>query len=387
MKMEISISLKGQRVYRLAISVFFFIAGLTFASWASRIPDIKNFLQLDEAALGTVLLALPAGLMASLPVSGWLVSRFGSRHIVIAGALLYPTTLIFLGLATTMLQLIGVLFLFGVWGNMINIAMNTQAVGVELMYGRSIMASFHGLWSLAGFAGAAIGTLMVSAGIPPIFHFFLIVGITVFLTLLVYKHTLPYDKGKSESSTPMFIKPDRYILQLGLIAFCCMVCEGAMADWSGVYFREVVESPKALTTVGYVAFTGTMATGRFVADRLVTRFGVKRILQTSGVFIFAGLMIAVLFPNLYTATLGFLLVGFGVSAVVPVVYSLAGKSKAMSPGFALAAVSSISFLGFLMGPPVIGFIAQAASLRWSFAMVAALGLGTGLLSSRIKSES
>src|SRR5262245_12816724 len=143
--MDISIGLKGHRLYRVTVSVFFFIAGLTFASWASRIPDIKTYLQLDEAALGTVLLALPAGLMASLPISGWLVSRFGSRQTVIVGAVLYPLTLVFLGLASSIYHLIAILFFFGIWANMVNIAMNTQAVGVESLYGRSIMASFHGL--------------------------------------------------------------------------------------------------------------------------------------------------------------------------------------------------------------------------------------------------
>ena len=126
-------------------------------------------------------------------------------------------------------------------------------------------------------------------------------------------------------------------------------------------------------------------TGRFIADWLVTKFGVKSMLQFSGTLIATGLLIAVLFPYLFTATLGFLLVGFGVSSVVPVVYGLAGKSSTMSTGLALAGVSTIGFLGFLIGPPVIGFIAQAANLRWSFALIALLGLGTTILAGKIKS--
>ncbi|MBC7902654.1 MAG: MFS transporter [Gemmatimonadaceae bacterium] len=380
--MNLAISLPTQRIHRIAVSVFFFIAGITFASWASRIPDIKNTLHLSEAGLGTVLLALPAGLMASLPLSGWLVSKYGSRKMILAGAILYPATLVLLGLSTTIWQLVGVLFLFGLWGNLINIAMNTQAVGVENLYGRSIMASFHGLWSLAAFTGALVGSILISANISPFIHFLLICISTVGLVVVFYKRTLPED-GADEGSAN-FALPDKHILLLGLIGFCSMFCEGAMADWSGVYFQNVVEAPKALMTLGYVAFTGSMATGRFLGDWLVMKIGMKKMLQWSGTLISTGLCIGIFFPHIFPATLGFLLVGFGVSSVVPLVYSLAGKSTTMAPGLALAAVSSVSFLGFLLGPPIIGFIAELTNLQWSFGFVAVLGLGTVLLSGKAK---
>ncbi len=380
--MNISLSV-NIRIHRIAVSVFFFIAGLTVATWASRIPDIKNKLHLNEAALGGVLFALPVGQLISLPLSGWLIPRFGSRQLVIAAAMFFPLTLILLAIAATAWQLVIVLFFFGVWANLINIAMNTQAVSVENLYGKSIMASFHGLWSLAGFSGAAIANFFVSAELSPLTHFSIICVLTGLLVFIFYKYTLPEDVDK-KTSQPLFVKPDKTVLLLGLIAFCCMVCEGAMADWSGVYFQKVVASPAAFTTLGYVAFMGTMATGRFLGDGLVTKFGIKRILQTSGVLIAAGLMTVVLFPYLFTAIAGCLLVGFGVSCVVPIVYALAGKSTDMSAGLALAAVSTIGFLGFLIGPPLIGFIAQAASLRWSFSVIALLGMGTTILAGKLK---
>ena len=373
------------RIHRIAVSVFFFIAGLTFASWASRIPDIKEKLQLTEAGLGSVLLALPVGLMSSLALSGWLVSKFGSRRIVICAALIYPFILLWLALAATIFQLVIGLFFFGLFANFVNIAMNTQAVGVEGLYGRSIMASFHGLWSLAGFTGAAVGTLFVSESISPLVHFLMIWIASVLLVLVSFKSTLP-SSSDVKNKQPIFVLPDRRILLLGFIAFCCMICEGAMADWSGVYFKKVVESPASYITLGYVAFTGTMATGRFLGDWLVTRLGVKRMLQFSGTLISSGLMLAILFPNMIMATLGFLLVGFGVSSVVPIAYGLAGRSKTMTPGMALSAVSTIGFLGFLIGPPMIGFIAQASSLRWSFVLIALLGFGTSLLASKVRDK-
>jgi MFS family permease len=267
--MNISLSV-NIRIHRIAVSVFFFIAGLTVATWASRIPDIKNKLHLNEAALGGVLFALPVGQLISLPLSGWLIPRFGSRQVVIAAAMFFPLTLILLAIAATAWQLVIVLFFFGVWANLINIAMNTQAVSVENLYGKSIMASFHGLWSLAGFSGAAIANFFVSAELSPLTHFSIICVLTGLLVFIFYKYTLPEDVDK-KTSQPLFVKPDKTVLLLGLIAFCCMVCEGAMADWSGVYFQKVVASPAAFTTLGYVAFMGTMATGRFLGDRLLTK--------------------------------------------------------------------------------------------------------------------
>jgi MFS family permease len=380
--MNISLTVNN-RTHRIAVSIFFFIAGLTASSWASRIPDIKDKLELSEAALGGVLFALPAGQLISLPLSGWLISRFGSRQLLIYASIFFPLTLILISFAAATWQLLVILFFFGLWGNLFNVSMNTQAVGIEALYGRSIMASFHGLWSLAGFCGASIGNFFVSAEISPFIHFAIIGFLASILISFFHKHTL---SGNTNTSTKqkLFIKPDKAVLLLGFIAFCCMICEGSMADWSGVYFKNVIQAPARFITLGYVAFMGTMATGRFLGDRIITKFGVKKILQFSGVLIAFGLATIILFPYLQVAIAGCLLVGVGVSCVVPMVYALAGRSKTMSPEFALAAVSTIGFLGFLLGPPVIGFIAQASSLRWSFALIALLGFGTTLLAGRLK---
>lgn len=381
--MNISLSIDANRGYRIAVSVFFFIAGLVFASWACRIPDIKTQLHLSDAGLGSVLFALPVGLMCSLPLSGWLVSHLGSKRVMLIGALMYPATLVMLGLTTSVWQLVAGLVCFGLFSNMCNIAVNTQAVGVEALYGRSIMASFHGLWSLAGFTGAAVGALVVSKNMSTFTHFCLIFTASLFLVLMAHRHTLPEDE-KSDEPKPIFVVPDAAILKLGLIAFGSMVCEGTMFDWSGVYFQKVVKVPKEYVTLGYVAFMSTMAGGRFAADWVVTRMGSAAVLQGSGILIAIGLLLSVIFPQMVPATIGFLLVGIGVSSVVPLVYGLAGRSKTMTPGMALASVSTIGFLGFLIGPPLIGFIAQAASLRWSFTLIAVLGLATTMLASQTK---
>ncbi|MBE9462987.1 MFS transporter [Dyadobacter subterraneus] len=375
---------QSKKYLRMAVAAFFFVQGLSFAAWASRIPDIKNMLHLTEGGLGTVLLALPLGLMASLPISGWMVTKYGSKKMVLFGAILYAITLTFIGFATRTEQLVIVLFSFGLWGNLCNIAVNTQAVAVEQVYGKSIMASFHGLWSLAGFVSAMIGTFFISINIPPQIHFMVIAVIAFAIIFTAYKHTMPDSEKNRDEEQPMFVKPDRDLLMLGLIGFCAMVCEGAMFDWSGVYFMEVVKVPAAMKTMGYVAFMGTMTGGRFAGDWLANKIGRKKMLQISGLLMASGMGIAVLLPYMATATFGLLLVGFGVSSVVPLVYSAAGRSTTMSAGMALAAVSSISFIGFLIGPPLIGIIAQVADLRFSFAVVALLAFCTTLLSSRAK---
>ncbi len=378
--MNLSISLPAIRTHRIAVSTYFFIAGITFASWACRIPDIKTHLHLSDAGLGSVLFALPVGLMASLPLSGWLVGKFSSRMVLQIASVAYPLILVAIGAVNTTLTLVIVLFFFGLLGNLFNISVNTQAVGVEVKYGRSIMASFHGVWSLAGFTGALFGTALVSLQVNTLYHFTIIFCLVLLLGFMVNKHTLRADIGNKNQ--PIFVMPDKALLFLGLMAFGCMVCEGTMFDWSGVYFQKVVKAPAQYTTVGYAAFMGTMAGGRFIGDWLATRIGKKQLLQMSGILIAAGLLLAIIFPTLIIATAGFLLVGLGVSSVVPLVYSAAGKSGSMSPGASLAAVSTIGFIGFLLGPPTIGFIAEAASLRWSFALIALLGFSTTLLAAK-----
>ena len=371
----------SKTTHRLAVAVFFFLAGLSYASWASRIPDIKLHLGLSEGRLGLILFALPAGIMTSLPFTGWIISKWSSKTILLIASLLYPLTLVLIGMVETPLQFATALFLLGTWGNFFNISVNTQAVAVEQLYGKTIMASFHGIWSLAGFTGAAIGTLMISLNLLPLWHFSIITTISIPTAIWFNNYTIIEDSQSGKQ--PIFAKPDKTMLRYGLIAFGSMICEGTMFDWSGVYFQKAVKAPVQWVTLGYLLFMGAMATGRFVSDRFTTRFGIQTILQASGVMIASGLLLSVIFPYIIPAGIGFLMVGFGVSSVIPLVYSAAGRSKTMKPGVALAAVSSIGFIGFLLGPPIIGSIAQIASIRWSFTVIAFLGLLITLLAKKM----
>ncbi len=368
---------------RLGIAAFYFCQGLCFASWASRIPDIKTKLQLSEGELGSILLALPLGQLIMMPISGRLVTKYGSRSILSIAILFYAFELTNIGWASQPWQLALALFIFGVLGNMCNIAVNTQGVLAENIYGRPIMASFHGAWSIAGFTGALIGLLMMNFKIAPRLHFFIVISVVAIIVLIVRKYLITGIPEATEKKK-FFSKPEKALVQLGIISFCCMAAEGTMFDWSGVYFKEVVKAPESLVIVGYASFMIMMATGRFTSDRIIERIGRRKMLQLSGLLILTGLLTAVLFPYLITATIGFLIVGFGVSSVVPSVYSTAARATKLSPGMAIAAVSSISFLGFLLGPPLIGYIAQLANLRYSFAVVSLLGLFITIMVSKLK---
>lgn len=372
------------RRIRIAVSAFFFSQGLCFASWASRIPDIKTSLQLNDAALGTILLALPAGQLTAMPFSGRLVTNFGCKKVLQICALLYAIGLTNMGLAQHGWQLALSLYFFGVCGNMCNISVNTQAIRAEKLYARPIMTSFHGVWSVAGFTGAVLGLLMVKLGLKPYAHFWVIAGLVFINILLQYRFLQPGASAIKPEKKPFFSKPNPVLVQLGIVGFCSMASEGAMFDWSGVYFKQVVHAPEDLVILGYTSFMLMMATGRFLGDRLIAGYGRKKMLRMSGILISTGLFIAVLFPHIITATLGFLIVGLGVSSIVPMVYSSAGKVPDVPPGIALAGVSSISFLGFLMGPPLIGYIAELSSLRYSFAVIGLLGFGIAALVSKLK---
>jgi MFS family permease len=371
---------------RVAVALVYFCMGLCFASWASRIPDIKTSLHLNDAMFGSILFALPVGQFLMMTFSGKLVTRFGSRKVILFALPFYTICLNNIGLVKAGWQLAIALFLFGLAGNLCNISINTQGVAAERLYKRPIMASFHGGWSLAGFTGALIGLLMINLKVVPTWHFITVILIVWTIVWINYPFLVKGETGlnKDEPKRKFFSRPDSMLLQLGIIGFCSMASEGAMFDWSGVYFKDVVKAPASLVILGYTSFMIMMAAGRFVADYIISKTGRKKLLQICGVMISTGLFTSVLFPYLIPCTIAFMLVGLGVSSIIPSVYSAAGRHSKVPAGIALATVSSVSFLGFLMGPPLIGYISEIASLRYSFAVIGVFGMGISLLVSRIK---
>ncbi|MFV5696910.1 MFS transporter [Flavobacterium sp. ZT3R17] len=369
---------------RWAVSMFYFGMGLCFATWASRIPDIKTALHLSSGELGSILFAVPLGQLVVMPFSGKLVTRFGSHRILILSLLFYVFSLTNLGLAAQAWQLSLGLFVFGIFGNLANIAVNTQGVYTEELFKKTIMSSFHGMWSFAGFTGALVGLGMLALELTPYEHFLIVAGIVLLMIAFNYKFLIKAKEIIKTEKKKLFTKPDSALIWLGIIGFCCMASEGVMFDWSGVYFKDVIKAPGPLVILGYTSFMIMMAGGRFFGDGLIHKFGRKPVMQISGIIISLGLFTSVFFPYLIPSTIAFMFVGLGVSTIVPTLYSIAGKNPTVPPGEALTIVSSVSFLGFLMGPPVIGYIAELSSLRFSFAFIGVFGFLIAFMVSRIK---
>lgn len=367
---------------RLSISALFFLHGLVFSSWAVRIPAIQEMHGLSDAALGTLLILKPVAALLCMPFASKAVEDYGSKRILLTGVSLYAILLVGLGLMPTAALFALSIFTFSFASNLVNISINTQAIALEKLYGRSVMGSLHGLWSLAGFVGGGLGALMIGYRILPWQHFLLILAVAWTIAFLAAPNLLPDEKIERTGKRKFFELPEGPLLLLGTIAFFSLLCEGTMFDWSGIYFKKVVGAEGGWIGVGYTAFMVTMAGSRFLSDPLREKLGTKKILLYSGLLISTGLLLSVIFPVLPVAIIGFLLVGAGVSSVIPLVMSLAGKTTITTPSAAVTAVASTGYLGFLVGPPLIGWIAGASSLRISFLVIAIMGLGISWLSRR-----
>ena len=369
---------------RLAVSSFYFTMGMVFASWASRIPDIQEKLALTDGQLGTILFAIPCGQLSMMAVSGYLVNRYGSRGALVISTLMYALVLTMIPLAPGFATLFATLYLFGVSANMLNISLNTQAVALEGLYGRNIMSTFHGVWSLGSLFGGLVAVVFVGAGLSLATHYRVVALMALLLVgadarRLITRDQLP-DAERQRSSSGLSLRNlDVAVIMLGIICFCGMFCEGTLFDWSSVYFASVVRPDENLVRLGYIFGIGAMTAGRFMADHFVTRFSTTAVLKVCGLSTAAGLLLATAFPYLIPSTVGFLLVGLGISAVVPICYSMAGRLKTMSASIAITVVSSISFLGFLIGPPLIGAVSDLTNLRIALAASASLGLLMAIL--------
>lgn len=367
--------------HRQAAGAFFFLQGFVFLSWASRIPDIKKILSLSDAELGFVFMVMPVAQFLTMAGAGYLISRKGSRWTLSLAAILYPAMLTGVGMASSLTLLCIVLACFGILGNLSNLSVNTQGLGVERLYGKSIMSSFHGIWSVGALCGTGLGFLMIHWHIDPFPHFLAVWGLSLVLFLFMRRQLLPADdEAKKETSRPQTrIRPEPLIILLGLIAFCGMVCEGTLVDWVGVYFSRVVGAASRITGLGLASFMTAMVLGRFTADHLASRFHTLAVIRLSGILTTAGLLLIIFSPFPWLSLTGIFLTGLGLSSVVPLCYSLVGKSTHLNPGVALSWVSSISFLGFFLGPPAVGFLSKIFDLRYAFGLTASLAVALTLL--------
>lgn len=373
---------------RFAVLSFFLAQGLCFSSWASRIPDIKEYFDVHYAFYwGLVLFMIPVGKFVAIPLAGYLVSKLGSRVMVQISILGYAFALFLIGASANIYMLGTCLFLFGIFWNLCDISLNTQGIGIERLYSRTIMASFHGGWSLAACVGALIGFIMIISDIPPFYHFACITLLIVFITL-VSKRYLQEDvlsiqeKARTQEEKPIWTKrPEKLLLQLGFAGLLALIVESAMFDWSGIYFESVLQVPKSLQ-IGFLVFMIMMTAGRFLTNYAYRICGKQKVIQLAGSLIFAGFFISALLADYFDSlgikviinSLGFMFVGLGISCMVPTIYSIVGMKSKTPVGIALTILSSISFIGSLIAPLLIGAITQAFNIRYAYLLIGVLGL-------------
>lgn len=356
---------------RISLSIYFFMAGFGFSTWASRIPTLKENFNLNEAELGNLLLVMPVSSLIGLPISGWLVSRFDSRVPLLVAFIAFALALALIGYSGDMYLLVASVFLFSFSMRVLNITMNTQSITLQTSFAKKILGSFHGIWSTGGLLGVVFSTWMISIGVS-MGHHLLLGGAFILLSgILSYSWLLKKDRV-TQGNKLQLGKPDKFIVYLGLLVFFAAICEGGMFDWSGVYFKEVVK--EEVFTTGYLIFMIFMAVSRFLSDRWIEWLGMEKMYIASSTVIAIGILLMVIFPYFWPAVIGFSLVGIGVAAIFPMTYGMAGKSKKYSPGMAVSIIATYGIVGMLLGPPLLGYLAHLFNLQVSFLMIMIAGL-------------
>lgn len=359
---------------RNSVSAAFALNGVLLGCWASRIPAFVDRLELDEKSLGVLLLVMGVGALVSFPLAGRLSDSFGAVRLTRWIAAVYLLSVIFLGFAWSVPVLGVALFIFGMSHGAMDVTMNSWASEVERALGRSVMSSFHAMWSLGAGLGAAGGyvaaTLDASTGV----HFAVasVVVAAIFGPLLRVEWTSK--RRAAGDDGPMFAFPKGALILVGVIALGAGLGEGAAADWSAVYLRDVLGAPEARATLGYGVFSVTMVIMRLSVDPIITRFGRVRVARVSGFLAAVGYTLCVVTDVLPVALAGFVLMGMGYAAIVPMAFSRAANDPVVPAGQAIASVATLGYGAMLLGPPAIGFLAHVSSLRISFIVVAGFAL-------------
>ena len=375
---------------KLAVTSFYLCQGICFATWASRIPTIKDYFGISDALIwGIILFMIPVGKFIAIPLAGYTVSNLGSKLMVQIAILGYALSLFCVGITTNIYVLGVCLFMFGVFWNLTDISLNTQGIGIEKIFGKTIMGSFHGAWSLSACIGAVIGFAMINFQIDIFLHF-TIITILIFATWLINRKYLQPDvvnKVEEKEITSEILEvekrkkikmPELVLIQLGIIGLFALVVESAMFDWGGVYFESTVEAPKSLQ-IGFLVFMVMMTVGRFLTNSAYRAFGKQKTIQLAGIFIFIGMFLSALVPHIVTTTIGFMMVGLGISCMVPTIYSVVGEKSKTPTSIALTILSTISFVGSLIAPLLIGSITKLFNMKYAYMIVGVLGLAIVLI--------
>jgi MFS family permease len=360
---------------RAAVAAAFLIHATVSGTWAPRLPAIKDSLELSDGELGTALVGLAIGLLVGTRVAGAPVDRFGSRPFMLIGFPLLAATLVLPGLADSGLALFGALFVLGLASGSLDVAMNAQGIEVERHLGRPILSGLHGLWSVGLGVGAGFAALAASIEADPLEHFGVVAAVLALASLVFLRGLLAaHHREPGAAREPGAVRWTWALVLLGVIAFCSFVGEGSASDWSAVYLTQELSASPALGAVAFAAFAVTMATARFLADPLRARLGNVALVRGGSLIAAAGLGLGLLVHEPAAAIAGFAILGLGLAPVVPIAFSAAGDLDHRATGRLVGRVATLGYVGSVAGPIMIGWLAEATSLRTSLGLVVLLAL-------------
>jgi MFS family permease len=366
------------------IGAIFLIHGLVVSTWLSRIPAAQHQLHLSNGVLGLTLLGAACGSVLATPLCGWLVVRYGSKDVTAWSALGFCMALIPLALARDAVSLTAALLVFGGFAGTMDVAMNAQAVEVEKAFGRPSMSRFHAMFSLGGMAGSGFGGALAAREVSLLKHFVVAAFVLAVATAVTAPDMLasPSRLPKSERLPLNRIPPE--LFAISAIAFCMLLSEGAMADWTAVYFRQELGAGPGTAAGGYAVFSAAMATFRLLGDAITLRLGSSKTVRTGSLLAAGGVLWALISRTPGWAFPGLAAAGAGFSAIVPLAFGAGGRIPNVSPGAGIATITGLGYVGFLFGPPLIGFTAQAFTLRYALGIVVLVCLISAALAGWLK---
>lgn len=364
-----------------ATTVVFLISGLVVSTWVSRIPAVQSALGLPNGLLGLTLLSSAVGAVSSIPPTGWLVNRYGSKKVTTVTTLLVCLSLVPLGAAFNTWTLSAALFVFGALMAATDVAMNAQGVEVEKVLGTPTMSRFHAMFSLGGMIGAGVGGLAAAHGWPVLTHFAASAAINFAAAALMVRLMLETHQAavKAEHRLPLRKIP-RVLFALSAISFCILLSEGAMGDWTAVYLKQILGAGAGTAAAGYAVFSASMAVFRFLGDMITARLGPLKTIRFASIVAGIGLTWALSVNSAAWSLPGFAAAGAGFSVIIPLVFGSGGRVQSISPGAGIATVTGIGYVGFIVGPPAIGFASQLFTLRYALGIVVGCCVISALLS-------
>jgi MFS family permease len=373
------------RAARRAVTLVFALNGALIGTWAVRIPAIKSNLGLSDGTLGLALASIAVGSLVAMPLAGWLSARFGSRVTTRVTLVWFCVAMMLPGLAPSLPLLVLATFNLGASTGSLDVAMNAHGVEVERRHPWPILSSFHAAWSLGGLFGATIGGIVAGAGIGAGPHLAAAGALGLLVALPISRALLPADADvASEEDGPLLVRPPRALWALGAVAMCGLVAEGAAGDWSAVYMKESLGTSAGAAATTFAAFSLAMTTGRLVGDRLTELWGPVVLVRRGGVLGAIGIAAALLIAQPTAAVVGFACLGLGLAGIVPTVFRASAHMPGIASGVALGAVSTMGYVGFLGGPPIIGGLAELTSLPTALWLLVALGVAIAALAGHVR---